>query len=93
MKSGDSKRLKPVKSQKTKETTSKVVDITKSESEEADPSSKQTQNKETGATAQSEDDLSLVIKLKRVNPTSGGVDTTKLGHQCISDEEDCHRGP
>ena len=47
----------------------------------------QTQNKETGATAQSEDDLSLVIELKRVIPTSGGVDTTQLGHQCIPDEE------
>ena len=42
MKSGVSKRLKLVKSQKTKEATSEVVDITKSESEEADPSSKQT---------------------------------------------------
>ena len=47
----------------------------------------QTQTKETGATAQSKDDLSLVIKLKRVIPASGGVDTTQLGHQCIPDDE------
>ena len=64
-----------------------MVDIIKSESEEANPSSKQSQNEETGAAAQSEDDLSLVIELKRVTPAPGGVDTTQLGHQCISDEE------
>ena len=50
-KSGDSKRSKLVKSQKTKEATSEVVDIMKSQSEEADPSLKQTQNEETGAAA------------------------------------------
>ena len=50
-KSGDSKKSKLVKSQKTKEATSKVVDITKSEGEEVDPSLKQTQDEETGATA------------------------------------------
>ena len=86
-KSGDFKRLKVAKSQKAKEATSEVLDITKSESEKADPSSKQTQDEETCATAQSKDDLFPVIKLKRVNPTSGGVDTTQLGNQCISDEE------
>ena len=48
MKSGDSKKSKLGKSQKTKETTSKVVDITKSEGEEVDPSVKQTQDEETG---------------------------------------------
>ena len=48
---------------------------------------KQTQEEETGATAQSKDDLSPVVKLKRVNPTSGGVDTPQQGHQYITDEE------
>ena len=86
-KSGDSKKLKLAKSQKTKEATSKVVDIMKSEGEEVDPSSKQTQDKETGATAQSEDDLSPDVELKRVPPTSGGVDTPQQGHQYITDEE------
>ena len=51
MKSGDSKKSKLAKSQKTKEATSKVVDITKSEGEAVDPSSKQTQDEETGAAA------------------------------------------
>ena len=64
-----------------------MVDITKSEGEEVDPSSKQTQDKETGAAAQTEDDLSPVVKLKRVHPTSGGVDTPQQGHQYITDEE------
>ena len=87
MKSGDSKKLKLVKSQKTKETTLEVVDITKSEGEEVGPSSKQTQDEETGATAQSENDLSPVVELKEVHPTSGGVDTPQQGHQYITDEE------
>ena len=64
-----------------------MVDITKSEGEEVNPSSKQTQDKETGATAQSEDDLSPVVKLKRVYATSGGVDAPQQGHQYITDEE------
>ena len=51
MKSGDSKKLKLAKSQKTKEATSEVLDITKSEGEEANSSLKQTQDKKTGATA------------------------------------------
>ena len=86
-KSGDSKKSKLAKSQKTKEATSEVVDITKSEGEEVNPSSKQTQNEETGAAAQSEDNLSPVVKLKGVHPTSGGVDTPQQGHQYITDEE------
>ena len=87
MKSRDSKKSKLAKSQKTKEATSEVVDITKSEGEEVDPSSKQTQDKETSATARSEDDLSSIVKLKRVHLTSGGVDTPHQGHQYITDEE------
>ena len=87
MKSGDSKKLKLAKSKKTKEATSEVVDIMKSEGEEVDPPLKQTQDKESGATAQSEDDLSPIVKLKRVPPTSGGVDTPQQGHQYITDEE------
>ena len=47
----------------------------KSEGEEVNHSSKQTQAKETGATAQSKDDLSPVVKLKGVHPPSGGMDT------------------
>ena len=58
----------------------------KSEGEEVNPSSKQTQNEETGAAARTEDDLSFVVKLKRVHPTSGGVDTPQQGHQYITDE-------
>ena len=84
-KSGDSKKL--AKSRKMKEATSKVVDIMKSEGEEVDPSSKQTQDEETGAAALREDDLSPVVKLKRVHPTSGEVDTPQQGHQYITDEE------
>ena len=64
-----------------------MVDITKSEGEEVDPSSKQTQDEETGAAAQTKDDLSPVVELKRVHPTSGGVDTPQQGHQYITDEE------
>ena len=64
-----------------------MVDITKSEGEEVDPSLKQTQDEETGATAQSKDDLSPIVKLKRVPPTSGGVDTPQQGHQYITDEK------
>ena len=86
-KSGYSKKLKLAKSQKTKEATSEVVDITKSEGEEVDPSSKQTQDEETGAAAQSKDDLSPVVKLKRVNPVSGGVNTPQQGHQYVTDEK------
>ena len=51
IKSGDSKKSKLAKSQKTKEAISKVVDIMKSEGEEVNPSSKQTQDKEAGAAA------------------------------------------
>ena len=80
MKSADFKKWKLVKSQKTKEVTSEVVDITKSEGEEVDPSLKQTQDQETG-------DLSTIVKLKRVPPTSGGVDTPHQGHKYITDEE------
>ena len=87
MKSGDSKRSKLAKSQKTKKATSKVVDITKSEGEEVNPSSKQSQDEETCATAWSKDDLSPVMKLKRVHPTSGGVDTPQQGHQYVTDKE------
>ena len=87
MKSGDSKKSKLAKSQKTKEATSEVVDIMKSEGEEVDHSLKQTQDEETGAAARSEDDLSPVVKLKRVPPTSGGVNTPQQGHQYITDEE------
>ena len=47
----------------------------KSEDEEVDPSLKQTQDEETGATAQSKDNLSPIVELKRIPPTSGGVDT------------------
>ena len=86
-KSGDSKKSKLVKSQKTKEATSEVVDITKSEGEEVNHSSKQTQDEETGATAQSEDDLSPVVELKGVHPTSGGMETPQQGHQYVTDEE------
>ena len=57
-----------------------MVDIRKSEGEEVNPSSKQTQDKETGAAAPSEDDLSPVVELKGVHPTSGGVDTPQQGH-------------
>ena len=87
MKSGDSKKLKLAKSQKTKEATSKVVDITKSEGEEVDPLLKQTQDKETDTTAQSKDDLLPVVKLKGVYPTSGGVNTPQQGHQYVTDKE------
>ena len=59
----------------------------KSEGEEVNPSLKQTQDKETGAAAQTEDDLSLVVKLKRVHPTSSGVDTPQQGHQYVTDKE------
>ena len=86
MKSGDSKKSKLAKSQKTKEATSEVLDITKSEGEEVNPSSKQTQDKETDTAVQSEDDLSPVVKLKRLHPTSGGVDTPQQGHQYITDK-------
>ena len=79
-------KLKLAKSRKTKKVTSKVVDIIKSEGEEVDPSLKQTQDKETGATAQSEDDLFPIVKLKRVPPTSGGVDTPNKVTS-ITDEE------
>ena len=48
---------------------------------------KQTQDEETGAAAQSEDDLSPVVKLKRVNPACGGVNTPPQGHQYVTDEE------
>ena len=64
-----------------------MVDITKSEREEVDPSSKQTQDEETGAAARTKNDLSPVVELKRVHPTSGGVDTPQQGHQYITDEE------
>ena len=87
MKSGDSKKSKLAKSRKTKEATSKVVDITNSEGEEVNPSSKQTQDEETGATGQSEDDLSPVVKLKEVHPTSGGVGTPQQDHQYVTDKE------
>ena len=87
MKPGDSKKLKLAKSQKTKEATSEGVDITNSESEEVDPLSKQTQDEETGAAAQTKNNLSPVVKLKRVHPTSGGVDTPQQGHHYITDEE------
>ena len=87
MKSGDSKKSKLTKSQKTKEATSEVVDITKSEGEEVDHSLKQTQDKETGAAARSEDDLSPVVKLKGVHPTSDGMDTPQQGYLYVTDEE------
>ena len=87
VKSRDSKKSKLVKSQKTKEATSEVVDIMKSEGEEVNPSSKQTQDKETGAAVQSEGDLYPVVELKKVNPTSGGVNTPQQGHQYITDKE------
>ena len=45
------------------------------------------QDEETGAAARTEDDLSPVVKLKRVHPTSDGVDTPLQGHQYITDEE------
>ena len=64
-----------------------MVDVTKSEDEEVNPSSKQTQDEEIGATAQSEDDLSPVIILKRVHHTSGEVDTPQQGHQYVTDKE------
>ena len=51
MKSEDSKKSKLMKSQKTREAASKVVDIMKSEGEEVDHSLKQTQDKEAGAAA------------------------------------------
>ena len=81
MKSGHSKKLKLAKSKKTKEAISEVMDIIRSEGEEVDPSSKQTQDEETGAAAQTEDDLSPVVELKRVYPTSGRVDTPQQGHE------------
>ena len=59
----------------------------KSEGEEVGPSSKQTQDKETGATAQSEDNLCLIVELERLPPTSGGVDIPQRGHQYITDKE------
>ena len=59
----------------------------KSEGEEVDRSLNQTQDEETGATAQSEDDLSPVVKLKGVHPTYGGMDTSQQGHQYITGKE------
>ena len=64
-----------------------MVDITKSEGEEVDPSLKQTQDEETGATARNEDDLSPVVELERVHPISGGVNTPQQGHQYVTDKE------
>ena len=85
--SSESKR-----SQRTKESTGKVVDITKSESDEVEPSSKQIQDKETDTVSQIKNDFSPVVKLRRVGSTSGGVDMPQPSYQsidvmCITDEE------
>ena len=64
----------------------------KSESDEVEPPSKQIQDKETDTVAQTKDDFSPVVKLRRVGSTSGGVDMLQPGYQsidvmCITDEE------
>ena len=69
-----------------------MVDITKSESDKVDLPSKQIQDEETDAVAQTKDDFSPVIKLERVGSTSGGVDMLQPCYQsidvtCITDEE------
>ena len=66
--------------------------ITKSESDEVEPPSKQIQDKETDTVAQTKDDFSPVVKLRRVGSTSGGVDMSQPSYQsidvtCIIDEE------
>ena len=63
------------------------MDIMKSESEEVNSPLKQTQDEETGAAAQTEDDFSPVVELKRVHSTSCGVDIPQQGHQFVIDEE------
>ena len=69
-----------------------MVDITKSESDEVDPPSKQIQDKEMDTVARTKDDFSPLIKLKRVGSTCRGVDMPKPSYQsidvtCITDEE------
>ena len=93
-KSGNSKKSssKSKRSRRTEESTGEVVDITKSESDEVEPPSKQIQDKKTDTMAQTKDDFSPVVKLGRVGSTSGGVDMPEPGYQsvdvmCITDEE------
>ena len=69
-----------------------MVDITKSESDEVEPPSKQIQDEETDTVAQTKDDLSPVVELRRVGSTSGGVDMPQPSYQsidvmCITDKE------
>ena len=83
---------KSTRSWRTKESTGKVVDITQSESDEVEPPSKQIQDEETDMVPQTKDDFSLVVELRRVGSTSGGVDMPQPGYQsidvmCITDEE------
>ena len=72
--------------------TSEVVDIMKPESDEVDPPLNQIQDEEMDMVAQTKDDFSAVIKLKRVGSISGGVDMPQPSYQsvgviCITDEE------
>ena len=93
-KPGNSKKLssKSKRSWRTKESTGEVVDITKSESDEVEPPSKQIQDEETDTVAQTKDDFSPVVELGRVGSTSGGVDMPQPSYQSvdvmyITDEE------
>ena len=93
-KPGNSKKLssKSKRSQRTEESTGKVVDITKSESDEVDPPSKQIQDEEMDMVTQTKDDPSPVIDVERVGTTSVGVNMPQPDYQsidamCITDEE------
>ena len=91
---GNSKKLslKSKRFWRTKDSTGKLLDITKSESDEVEPPLKQIQDEETDTVAQTKDNFSPVVKLWRVGSTSGGVDMPKPGYQsvdvtCITDEK------
>ena len=91
LKPGNAKKSS-LRSQRTKESTGNVVDIMKSESDEVEPQLKQIQDEKTDMVAQTKNDISPVVKLRRVGSTSGGVDRPQPGYQsvdvkCITDEE------